>query len=112
VVTNNTGVPITLTRIDDDMSNLTTFKGASCLGPDGNPCAVPAGRGGLWNWQGTVALKGGASATLTITGQFSFFPPIGPGTPTPAPRQYCNAGAIATYDSGTASSGQACFALR
>lgn len=112
VVTNNTGGPIVLTRIDDDMSSLTAFKGASCVGPDGNPCGVPPGNGGVWSWSGSVTMKDGDSVTMLMGGQFRRFPPIGPGTPTPAPQQYCNPRATATYNGGQVSSGRACFTLR
>jgi hypothetical protein len=108
-VLNNSGAQITLERIDDDMSSLTTFKGLTCVGPDGNPCAVPPGNGGQWTWQGSLAVNAGTKVTMTITGQFSYFPPV---TPTPPPTQYCNPGATATYNGGTkVSSGQACFTL-
>ena len=116
-IVNQSGALITLTRIDDDMRNLgPQFKGTDCIGPDGQPCPVPPSAGGQWHWQGTVDLANGASAVMTIKGQYSFFPPPGPGTPTPAPKSYCNKSAVVTYTLGKtsfqATSGQACFTLK
>jgi hypothetical protein len=116
-IRNNTGAQIVLNQIQDDMTSVTAFTGTACTlsvssPPSTQPCPVPVTQPNVWTWTGALPLDDGATATMTIVGTFAIFPPPGPGTPTPAPQQFCNPGAVVTYNtSSTVNSGSACFTL-
>ncbi len=103
------------------MTGMGGFVGNSCLGPNNDPACVNIGsdQSGSWLWQGTVTLgpSGTATdtATMTISGQFVRFPPVGPGTPTPAPTLHCNQNVVVTYNGSSTASlnppNQACFTM-
>jgi hypothetical protein len=105
---------MTVNRIEDDMTGMGGFVGDSCTGPNSDPCInVGSDQSGSWLWQGSFTLAPGDTATMQIFGQFVRFPPIGPGTPTPAPTQHCNTNAVVTYNGSSTVSlaGQVCFTL-
>jgi hypothetical protein len=114
-IENQTGGPIILQRIEDNMDGMGGFAGTgNCTGPDGALCPNTSGSPeGYWVWTGTWPLTNGASATMTIEGTFVQFLPPTP-TPPPPPQQFCNPGVLVVYNTGTASIGidpNACFTL-
>jgi hypothetical protein len=110
-IQNNTSAAITLNQIVDDMSGINEFSGTSCTYPDGTACVAPAAQPAVWTWNGSLVINpNGGSATMTITGNFARFLP-GPGTPTPAPQQFCNTATVTYNGSTTMNTNSACFTL-
>jgi hypothetical protein len=99
------------------MTGMGGFVGNFCSGPNNDPQCVNVGsdQSGSWLWQGSFTLGAGGTTTMIISGQFVRFPPVGPGTPTPAPTQHCNDSVVVTYNGTSTASlnpqNQACFTL-
>jgi uncharacterized repeat protein (TIGR01451 family) len=92
-IRNETGFPITLLEISDNMDSMQNFAGDTCNGPPNGSCSNQSGGGGGdWLWTGAAPLPNNGTTTMAIIGQFVAFPPD-PGTS----QSICNPGVIVRY---------------